>query len=102
MELLQVQVVILILIDPPIAPHENLRIAVQLWRGYAPARILCSTKAQEREARMAWHADWTHVATPMYLLLSDIFRGQVPAYYGNNTQVDLDAVAWRREIIGSQ
>ena len=99
MELLQVQVVILILIDPPIVPHENLQIAVQIWREYSSAHILCSTAPQEREARMAWHADWTHVATPMYLLLSDIFGGQVPAYYGNNTQVDLDTVAWRREII---
>lgn len=86
MELLQVQVVILILIDPPIVPHENLQIAVQIWREYSSAHILCSTAPQEREARMAWHADWTHVATPMYLLLSDIFGGQVPAYYGNNTK----------------
>ena len=50
---------------------------------------------------MVWAADWTHIATPLYILLSDIFRGQVPAAYGNNDRVQLDTVAWRQSIIDS-
>ena len=37
----------------------------------------------------------------MYLLLSDIFRGQAPVNYGSNTQVNLDTMAWRREMINA-
>jgi hypothetical protein len=48
---------------------------------------------------MVWEADWTHAATPLYILLSDIFRGQVPAAYGNNDRVQLDTVSWRQAII---
>jgi hypothetical protein len=48
---------------------------------------------------MVWEADWTHTATPLYMLLSDIFRGQVPAAYGNNDRVYLDTVAWQQAII---
>jgi hypothetical protein len=48
---------------------------------------------------MVWEADWTHGATPFYILLSDIFRGQVHAAYGNNDRVHLDIVAWRQAII---
>lgn len=92
-------------IDPPIAPNTNLRITVQLWRGYPPARPLRPQAAgRHREARMAWQTDWTNAATPMYLELSDIFMDQtlVPAYYGNNTRAVLDTVAWRRDIINNQ
>jgi hypothetical protein len=48
---------------------------------------------------MVWEADWTHSATPLYILLSDIFRGQVPSAYGENDRVYLDTVAWRQAII---
>jgi hypothetical protein len=48
---------------------------------------------------MVWEADWTLVATPLYLLLSDIFRGQVPAVYGNSDHVHLNTAAWRQAII---
>jgi len=48
---------------------------------------------------VVWEADWTQAATPMYILLSDIFRGEVPAAYGNNDRVYLDTVAWRQVII---
>ena len=48
---------------------------------------------------MVWEADWTHSATPLYILLSDIFRGQAPAAYGNNVRVRLDTVAWGQAII---
>jgi hypothetical protein len=50
---------------------------------------------------MVWEADWTQAATPLYILLSDIFRGQVPADYGNHDHVDLDTVAWQQAIIDS-
>jgi len=48
---------------------------------------------------MVWAADWTVAATPLYILLDDIFRGQVPAAYGNNDRVNLDTIGWRQTII---
>lgn len=48
---------------------------------------------------MVWAADWTLGATPFYILLDDIFRGQVPAAYGNNDRVYLHAGTWRQSII---
>ena len=107
LEFPQVKVAILVLIDPPIAPNPNPRITVQLWRGRAPAHPPPSQSAaaqHTREAYMAWRTDWTDAATPMYLLLSDIFMDQasVPAYYGNNTQAVLDTISWRQAIIDIQ
>ena len=72
---------------------------IQLWRGFSPNHPPRSAAAQQREARMVWEADWTHSATPLYILLSDIFRGQAPAAYGNNDRVHLDTVARRQAII---
>jgi hypothetical protein len=48
---------------------------------------------------MVWEADWTLAATPLYILLSDIFRGQVPAAYGDNDRVHLNTIDWRQNII---
>jgi hypothetical protein len=48
---------------------------------------------------MVWHEDWTHVATPMYILLDDIFRGEVPAAYDAHTRVHLATETWREKII---
>lgn len=42
---------------------------------------------------------WTHAVTPLYILFSDIFKGQVPAARGINDRVHLDTVAWRQAII---
>jgi hypothetical protein len=96
----EVQLVILLSIDPPIAPHPNLpRITVQLWRGFPPLNPPRSATARQRVAHMVWEADWTQTATPLYIPLSDIFRGPVPAAYGNNDRVYLDTVAWRQAII---
>ncbi|KAF8351356.1 hypothetical protein F5887DRAFT_1058236 [Amanita rubescens] len=98
----EVQLVILLLISPPIAPHPTLpRIIIQLWWGYSPNNPPQSAAAQQRQARMVWEADWTHSATPFYILFSDIFRGLVPADYGDNDHVHLDTVAWRQSIIDS-
>lgn len=98
--LFQVKLVILFLIDPPIAANANTpRITVQLWRGVGPVHPLCSSTSQQRQARMIWEADWTHTATPFYVLLSDIFRDQVPAEYGNNDRVYLDIATWRKMVL---
>jgi len=60
-ELVQVQLVILLFIDPPLAPHPMLpRISLQLWK-------VSSAAQQEREAQMVWDADWTNSATPLYI-----------------------------------
>ena len=48
---------------------------------------------------MVWEADWTHGATPLYILLADIFGGPAPAAYGNNDRVHLDTAGWRQDII---
>ena len=102
MELLQVQPVILLSIDPPITTHPNLlRITIQLWRGFLPHNPPHSPAAQQRQAHMVWEADWTQAATPLYILLSDIFRGPAPAAYGNNDRMYLDTVAWQQAIINA-
>jgi len=95
-----VQLVILLSINPPIAAQPNLpRITIQLWRGFPPNHPPCTPGVRQRIARMVWEADWTQNATPLYILLSDIFRGQVPAAYGNNDCVHLDTVVWRQAIV---
>lgn len=48
---------------------------------------------------MVWEANWSHAATPMYILFSDIFGEQVPAEYGNNDRVYLDTVVWREKVL---
>ncbi|KAF5384148.1 hypothetical protein D9615_003266 [Tricholomella constricta] len=96
----EVRLVILISIDPPIAPHPTFpRITVQLWRGFDPRRPPRHPVSRVREARMVWAADWTVAAAPLYIPLDDIFRGQVPAEYGNNDRVYLNTDSLRQKII---
>src|SRR3954451_19958094 len=91
----QVQLVILESIEPPHAPHMNLPgITILLWKGFAPSMAPGLPTDWQRETHMVWEADWTHVATPLYILLADIFRGQVPTAYGNNDCVHLNTAAW--------
>jgi len=95
LDLLQVQLVILLIIDPPLAPHSTLpRISLQLWRGISSA-------AAERDAQMVWDADWTNSATPLYIRISDIFGQQVPDVYGDNDRVYLNTGVWRQQMIDS-
>jgi len=98
--MLEVQLAILVSIDKPAASHPNLpRITIQLWRGFTRNPPPRSAAARQRDARMVWQADWTLGATPLYILLADIFRGQAPAAYGNNDLVHLNTAAWRQDII---
>ena len=91
---------ILVIIDPPVAAHPNLLvITIQLWRGFPPPARHPGGQAQARVARMVWQKDWTKNASPLYLLLTDIFRGQVPPEYGQHDRVQLDTVAWREAIL---
>jgi hypothetical protein len=48
---------------------------------------------------MVWSADWTLNASPLYILLSDIFKGQVPAAYGNDDRAQLNTVTLRQSIV---
>jgi hypothetical protein len=48
---------------------------------------------------MVWQKDYTHNASPLYLLLTDIFRGQVPQEYGQHDRVQLDTATWRGTIL---
>ena len=91
LEPFQVQLMMLILIDPPTLTHHTPKIIIQLWQGI--------DVAQQRQARMVWEGDWTDSASPMYVLLSDISGDQVPGEYGNNDRVWLDTVAWRRKVL---
>ena len=92
--MLQVQLVVLLSIDRP-------NIAIELWRGFPPSHPPHSPAAHHREAQMVWNHDWTNTATPLYILLSDIFRGQVPVAYGNNDRVFLNSAYLRQCIIDS-
>ena len=90
----QVQLVVLLSIDRP-------NIAIELWRGSPPSHPPRSLAARHCEAQMVWNRDWTNSATPLYILLSDIFRGQVPVAYGNNDRVFLNSAYLRQCIIDS-
>lgn len=48
---------------------------------------------------MVWSANWTLTASPLYILLADIFKGQVPAAYGNNDRVLLNTMTLRQSIV---
>jgi hypothetical protein len=75
-------------------------IAIELWRGFYPVNPPRSQAAHQRIARMVWQADWTNNATPLYILLADVFGEQAPPpQYGNNDRVNLDTVAWRQCIL---
>ncbi|KIJ99066.1 hypothetical protein K443DRAFT_180374 [Laccaria amethystina LaAM-08-1] len=97
----EVQLVIILSIDPPAPDYPNLpRITIELWRGVAPSRPLRGDHARTRNGQMVWHADWTQQAGPLYILLADLFRGQVPQQYGvNNDRIVLDSAGWREAII---
>lgn len=90
--ILQVQLVVLISID---RPHTM----IELWRGFTPSLPPSAQAARQREARMVWNRDWTNGATQFYIPLPDIFRGAVPAAYGNNDRVYLNSVYLRQSII---
>lgn len=97
----QVQLVFLISIDPPRPAHPTTpRITVQLWKARAATRPprACAA-ARQREAYMVLEADWSLNATPVYVLLTDIFGAHpVHAAYGNNDRAVLDT-AWLRDLI---
>lgn len=97
----EIQLGILLSIDPPLPPHPTLPIiTVELWRGFAPADQPRTHLHRMRQARMVWGANWTLAATPLFVLLSDIFRGQPPAAY-NSDRVFLDTTNWRQQIINN-
>jgi hypothetical protein len=97
----QVQLVFLILIDPPRPAHPTTpRITVQLWKGHAAIQPPhAGSAARQREAYMVLEADWSLNATPVYVLLADVFGAHpVHAAYGNNDRRVLDT-AWLRDTI---
>ena len=44
---------------------------------------------------MVWEDDWSHAASPLYILLADIFGDLVPKEYGENDRVSIDTQGWR-------
>ena len=102
-ELLQVQLGILLSIDPPVQPNPNIpRITIELWRGFDAVHPQHTPEHGMRQGRGVWQADWTVAASPLYVLLSDIFRGQIgiPAAY-NGDRIFLDTIHWRQTIINN-
>jgi len=83
----QVQLVVIICIDPPL-PQSNLPlITIQHWKPSPPSRPVHGQNALRKEARMVWQADWTNGVTPgYYVLLTDVFPDTIPLVYGNATQ----------------
>jgi len=67
---------------------------LQLWKHFS------SIAAQhQRDVQMVWQADWTNNVTPLYVLLSDVFRQQVPAVYGDIDHFNLNTVDLQDVII---
>ena len=101
-QLLQVNLVVLICIDPPLPPNTTPRIIFQSWRPVAPVRPLRpSSNAQPRIAQVVQNDDWTLNATPVRILLSEIFGVQIPAAYGGQIHVDINTQRLRQKIIDS-
>jgi hypothetical protein len=102
----QVQMVIIISIDPPIAPNLNIpRITIEHWKTRPPLRPQRpGTAARWKVAFRAWHADWTlAVSANYYILLADMFGSTpIPAVYGAHTRLTFspaDVAGWRQGII---
>ena len=91
------QLVILLSIDPSAPAHPTPKISIELWRGVP----LGLQDAPTKIAQMVWEADWTHHTGQFYILLADIFRGQVPPDYGANDRILLNPAAWRQAIIAA-
>ena len=72
-------------------------ITIELWKALPPQPM---AEARKREAHKVWSADWTNDATPLYILLSDIFKGQVSPEYSDKTdRIYLNTVAFRQHIL---
>ena len=54
---------------------------------------------QRHDACMVWEDDWSHAASPLYILLSDIFGDDVPEEYGKGDRVFVDTQGWRHDIL---
>jgi len=97
-----VNLVVLISIDPPVAPNITPQITVVLYRPFAPVRPpRPGTDAWSRIARIVQNDDWTLNATPIQILLSEIFGNQIPAAYAGHMHVDLNTQWLRQMIIAS-
>jgi hypothetical protein len=99
-KIFQINLVIIISIDHPCPPFPNFpRIRIELcarFSQYSSCPSSIFKIHQDRIASRVWNAEWTEGPTPFYILLSDIFRGQPPAAYGNYDRVYLNAGVWRQ------
>jgi len=94
---LQVELVVLLSISKSLADPPSPVITIELWKALPTQR---TAEARERQAHKVWSADWTNNATPLYILLSDIFKGQVPPEYSDETdRIYLNTVAFRQHIL---
>jgi len=90
----QVRLFIIVLIEAPTPPlDQNIaKIIIQLWRA-------AGVDGQRHSASMVWEDDWSHAASPLYILLSDIFGDLVPKEYGENDRVSVNTQGWRLGIL---
>jgi len=99
-QFLQVNLVVIILIDPPLTPSTTPRITFQLWRPGPPVGPPPhGTNARSRVAQVVQNDDWTLNETPVRILLSEIFGVQIPSAYGSHTYVDINTQRLRQKII---
>jgi hypothetical protein len=104
---MQVRMVIIVSIDPPIAPNLNTpRITVEHWKLQPPPPPPPPHSAgyHTRVASVVWDADWTLAVSPNYSIpLADIFGPTpIPAIYGGNTHLTFDTALiakWRQMMI---
>ena len=99
---LQVNLVVLICIDPPLPPSTTPKITFQLWRpvpSIRPPRH--GSNARQRVAQVVQNDDWTLNETPVQILLPEIFGVQIPAAYGGHTHVDINTQRLRQKIINA-
>lgn len=101
-QLLQVNLVVLICIDPPLPPSTTPRVTFQLWRPVAPVHPpRPGSDARPRVAEVVQNDDWTLNATPVRIFLTEIFGVQVPAAYGDHKHVDINTQRLRQKIINA-
>ena len=95
---LQVQLVVLLLIDPPLPPHPTLPTSKGLIAN-VETLSLCGTSAAK--GCPDGQADWTNNATPLYVPHSDVFGQRVPTAYGDVDRFNLNTADLRDAIIDS-
>jgi len=75
---------------PFLPTHQNIpKIIIKLWQAVGTDGHFC----------MVWENDWSLAASPLHILLSDIFGDEVPKVYGENDRMSVDTESWQHKIL---